>query len=51
MNAAEVERITDLARQRADELSATGLVARKATVLKSLGWPDAVCAAQEREAL
>lgn len=50
MNAAEEARITDLARRRAADLAATGLVARKAAVLKSLGWPEAVRAAQQAKA-
>lgn len=50
MNATEEARITDLARRRADELAAAGLVARKAAVLKSLGWPEAVRSAQEAKA-
>lgn len=50
MNSTEEARITDLARRRAAELVATGLVARKAAALKSLGWPDAIRAAQEARA-
>lgn len=50
MNPAEEARITDLARRRASELVATGLVARKASALKSLGWPEAVRAVQQRKA-
>jgi len=50
VTAEERDRITDLARRRADELAATGLVARKAAALKSLGWPEAVRSAQEAKA-
>ncbi len=50
MNATERERITELARRRAAELVADGLVARKAAALKSLGWPEAVRAATEARA-
>jgi hypothetical protein len=50
MNAAEEARIAELARRRAAELAASGLVARKAFALKSLGWPEAVRAAQQAKA-
>lgn len=50
MTATEEARITDLARRRAEELIASGLVARKASALKSLGWPEAVRAAQQAKA-
>jgi hypothetical protein len=50
VTAEECDRITDLARRRADELAATGLIARKAAVLKSLGWPEVVRHAQDRKA-
>jgi len=42
MTAQERDRITELARRRGAELAGGGLVARRASALKSLGWPDAV---------
>ena len=42
MTTAERERITDLGRRKGEELLATGLLERKAGVLRTLGWPEAV---------
>ena len=48
MTAAEKDRITELARRRAEELRATGLLERKAGALRTLGWPEAVRQARKR---
>ena len=42
MSPQEQARITDLGRRRGEELLATGLLERKAGILRTLGWPEAV---------
>lgn len=42
MTDAERERIRELGRRRGAELAATGVVARNAHTLRTLGWPEAV---------
>lgn len=50
MTTTERERIRSLARARADELLAGGLMVRKAARLRSLGWPEAVRSTREARA-
>lgn len=49
MTAEEWTRISDLGRRRGEQLLATGLLERKAGVLRALGWPEAVRLAREHQ--
>jgi hypothetical protein len=50
VNSAEHDRISEMGRRRGAELAATGLLIRKASALKTLGWPEAVRRVREAKA-